>query len=488
MTPINRSSNLLLAFILIFPPGYIFSQTEATTAPAEAAALKAAVQTDQAAVGSLILYPPDIQHAIVEAAAYPEVVSKLAGIQATSKAAFRKYIEGLSREQQWQLYELTRYPGLIESIAAAKGDQPAVLKIVEKLPKEIGAVALQVGTSPDRAPILTNISALNKSVEEVAQQLLHGYPENTQAAFRILLAHPETLNILSEHMNLTVQLGALYKKDPAYLKANSTAAHTKALEKSASMLQTWKAELEKNPAAVREFKDSATEFAQHSGYDMKTAFAPPGAEDVAMTPYPYWFGYPYWDSEPRWYPVPPYYDWGWFTDQDGALNIVGLPSYAFVHWMLDDPSNVEDYPHLTDLFLIHYEGHPDSADSFTATVGAWLQDQKGQFPAKWFAADGNRAERLKEYGHLLLESGSNSLSAAQRAEYVEVHGDAYPGLNFNVKATPEELSSISMPPNIKYQSPSGRRTYYWAVDYQLSSWAAPYHQNLVTFSIPTGKK
>jgi hypothetical protein len=478
---------LSFAFLLILVPCFCFSQETTTTAPAELESLKAAIQTDRTAVDALVLYPPEIGQAIFEASTYPEVVAKLASIQSASSGAFRKYLEGLSKEDQASLYELNRYPGLIEALANARGSQPSILSVVEKRSKDIGDVALRIGSSPDKVPILVNISGLNRSVKQVLDQLLQSYSAEAQAAFQTLIAHPETLSILTDHMSLTVQLGAFYKKDPAYAKDKSSAAHATAIQNSANMLEAWKSELEKNAAAIQELQASASSYAEGRGYDMSTAFAAPGPEDVEMNPYPYWSGYPFWYTEPRWYPVPPHYDWGWFLDRDRAINVVGLPSYAFVHWVLEDPVNVEAYPHLTDLFLTHYEQHPDATDSLTKTVGAWLETQKELVPAKWFNNDGNRAARLKEYGHLLLESGAGSLSSVQREEYIEVHGDSYPGLNFKLES-PTATISTETPPNIKFQSPSGRRMYYWAVDYQLSSWTVPYHQNVVTISVPIGKK
>lgn len=482
-----KHPNLSFAFILVLVPCICFSQETTTTASAELKSLKAAIQTDRSTVDALVLYPPEIGQAILEGSAYPDAVAKLASIQSASSAAFRKYMEGLSRADQASLYELDRHPGLIEALANARGSQPSVLGVANKLSKDIGTIALRIGSSPDKLPILVNIAELNRSANEVVDQLLQSYPAKTQSAFRTLIAHPETLSILNEHMSLTVQLGAFYKKDPAVAKEKSSAAHVTAIQKSAEMLEAWKSELEKNSQAVQELKDSASRFAQGREYDMSTAFAEPGPEDVQMTPYSYWSGYPFWYTEPRWYPVPPHYDWGWFLDREGAINVVGLPSYAFVHWVLADAANVQTYPHLTDLFLTHYERHPDATDSFTKTVGSWLEEQKLLVPAKWFLNDGNRAERLKEYGKLLLESGVGSLSSAQRKEYVEVRGDLYPGLNFKLES-PTSSISVETVPNIKFQSPSGRRMYYWAVDYQLSSWAVPYHQNVVTFSIPLGKK
>lgn len=476
---------LFFAFILV--PCLCFSQQTATTAPAELASLQAAMQTERSAVDALILYPPEIGQSILEASTYPEAIAKLADIQSTSSAAFHKHVENLSQDDQMQMYNLCRYPGLIEALAAAQGAQPVILKSVAGFPKEIGAVALRIGSSPDMLPILVNISGLHKSVEAVVDQLIKAYPARAQEAFRTLIAHPETLSILSGHMNLTVQLGAFFKKDPAYAKEKIRVAHSAALQKSAEMLEAWKTELEKAPGVMQELNDSANKYAASRGYDLTTAFASLGPEELEMSPYPYWSGYPSWYTEPRWYPVPPHYDWGWFVDRDGAYNVVGLPSYAYVTWVLADPSHVADYSHLTDLFLRHYELHPDSVDSFTRTVGAWVEAQKDLVPAKWFNNDANRPERLKEYARLLNESGAVNLSASKRKEYVEVHGDRYPGLNFKLES-PTSNISIATPPHIKFQSPSGRRMYYWAVDYQLSSWSVPYHQNLVTISIPWGKK
>lgn len=74
-----------------------------------------------------------------------------------------------------------------------------------------------------------------------------------------------------------------------------------------------------------------------------------------------------------------------------------------------------------------------------------------------------------------------------RQEYVEVQGPAYPGLNLALQTSTEQLNQNRVP-HFLYQSPSGRKQYYWRSDLWFGHYRGTSQPTILTIKAPLQKK
>ena len=180
------------------------------------------VAEDQAAINALVLYPKDTRLAILEATLYPEALIKLESIQSNTATNFRELLEEYPKPTQEMIWDLTRYPDLIHQLALAdEGSETAINEVLKDFPEVIHERARQVAINHYRK--LIKIDELNRGAESAFEALLKEYPPNTQQALQQLITLPEVLTILTENIRLTILVGDLYRKEPAWLlyKADS---------------------------------------------------------------------------------------------------------------------------------------------------------------------------------------------------------------------------------------------------------------------------
>ncbi|MCB0793891.1 MAG: hypothetical protein KDB88_04070, partial [Flavobacteriales bacterium] len=76
-------------------------------------------QEDQESLRSLVMYPAETRAHILEAATQPGALIKMEKIQERSSEAFNAVIDGKDQETQRALWDLTRYPGLVNALVGA---------------------------------------------------------------------------------------------------------------------------------------------------------------------------------------------------------------------------------------------------------------------------------------------------------------------------------------------------------------------------------
>ncbi len=422
--------------LLLSLPDWAFSQ-------ADKALLRELSEDNQKSIEALVLYPEDIRLAILEATKYPEVLIKVQHLRDKTSAAFRTLIEDFPREDQTIFYDLTRYPGLIASIAQNRNDTRRVRDALDVLPDNQQDRAYQL--LDWNMGVLVKIDHLNQTAASAYETLFASYAGPSQMAFRKLLDLPEVIDILNEDLRFTVLVGDLYRDDPAWVIGHMDSLNLVVARNHAQELEEWKQHLENNPEARTELQSAAAEYSAEYGYD--DAYYDYRHVEVHHYyhydyHYPYWYGYPWWHPYPRWRPYPYWWDWGYNFWSPGVV-IVYMPSYHFMHWYFHRPHHHYYYNHLSTIFVNHYYGHRGSGSNIAAGVRDWRMRNKALISDE-FLADKNRLpERLKEYGKFEKERADYNAARPGREtppqEFLDKNSRKYPELERSAKEATMEV-------------------------------------------------
>ncbi len=420
----------------------------ATRGQSDKALLRELAEENQKSVEALALYPSDVRLAIFEAARYPEVLVKMNDTRRKTADAFRALIEDFPRSTQETFYDLTRYPGLLDRLAEQRESPAALRETLQQLPEDRRDEAL--GTVQDQMPTLLKIRDLDRTARSAFGQMIAGYPEPAQAAFRRIVDLPEVLEILNEDLRFTVLIGDVYREDPAWVIRKTDSLNLAVARSQAQELDEWKKSVESDPQAEQEFKAASQEYAAEYGYDDQDY---PGDDlyyndeanrQVVVTDYayPWWFGYPWWYPAPCWRPYPWWYNWGYYPGQ-GHIVIIYLPSRHFMDWYFYHPHHHYHYSHLSSHFVNHYYGHRRSGTTISMGVGAWRDRNRTVISDEWMRDRGRLPERLKEFGR--FEEGRQAYNArnprnpATQEEYLNKTPRKYPELERSRTQAAEEI-------------------------------------------------
>lgn len=264
-----------------------------------------------AGIEAIALYPEPIRTAILEASAHPELIIKVASLQQSSSEKFEGIMSSLEREDQEAVWDLTRFPALVEALV--EGDiktKKRIRQILADYPEEIHETALKYGRT--EYDLLADMQHLDEAAGKQFEGLIGSYPPATQNSYRTLVGHPEIMSILAEDISMTVLLGDAYKNDPEGVQARAAELNLKLAREHAEDLALLN-DSKLSPATGEDLKDVAEVYQKKYAYD-DSGFEGPGPQEVEVTyhgaPYPYWFGYPRWYAVPRfhaglsWYIAP----------------------------------------------------------------------------------------------------------------------------------------------------------------------------------------
>ena len=370
------------------------------TAQKDEALLREIATDNQRTIEALVLYPPDARLAILEASKYPAVLIKMHDMQGKTSAAFKDLLVNQSRETQQILYEIGRYPGLITQLLDARSDYSMQQKALEILPMAQRPAALEV---VQREPLLlARMEELFQTSNAAFESLIGNLPMVDRAAFRQLLDMPEVVELLNEDIRFTVMVGDLYSDNPVWVQHKIDSLQRAVAQSNAEELENWKATLENDPEAQKEFIAAGKEYtSNYYGTDSEDYPYDPAPEVnyvYVYHSYPYWFGYPWWEPYPRWRPYPYWYDWGYYYNNNSFV-VVYLPSWDFMHWYFYQPRHHYYYSHLSSRFVEHYYGYRHSGTSISAGVGEWRERNRELISDDFLQpANGRLPEKLKEYG------------------------------------------------------------------------------------------
>jgi len=357
---------------------------------------------DSAAINALALYPDSVRREIFTACEYPAIIENVASLQKNSSTAFADMVSSYSKTKQEDVWNLSRYPNLISRLVeGGKKSKEDIETILNDYPAEIHDVALKYGR--DEYDLLKKVDDLQINTNQQFNDAIASYPPDVQKTFTDLLQLPEVMNLLNDHLALSVRVGDKYKRDPEWVmhKSDSTAAAEAKI--NAQQLQDWKQTLQQDSGAQNDMKAAANEYATDNGYKQSDVDAPMDSNQVdntAVYPYSYWFGYPTWYPYAYWYPYPYWYDWGFYYGPYGNLVVFGFPSFYFTNWYFCYPHHWNRYPYLGSAYIYHYYGANRLNTMSRQVVHNWVHANKSYLPAGFTRNDATRVAAIRQYGEL----------------------------------------------------------------------------------------
>ena len=412
---------------------------------------------DSLALVTIAALPDSVRPAAIEACHKPQILVKAEALQQGTSEAFRKLTADYTKEEQKKLWDLARYPALVNEIAGdGKKSKEELAAIAARYPKEIQPAVKAFGRK--HYEVISEMSKLYQNSEAEFRKILAPYPESTRNAYTKLSRRPDVLHTLANNMHLAVILGEMHRTDAARTALMLDSIRMQHKQQTAKELEAWKSGLEANPRARQEMEQAAREFASETGTgseDIDDVYKTPGeqsagqpapgkreaegAEPVVgnnyyMQPYPYWFGYPAWYDYPFWYPYPYWYHTGFYWGPGGMV-FIGYPSPLFMQWYLYQPYHHYYYANFTDYCLSYnrqYYGPRAARTGFNHQVTQWRRANEAHLPKGYFNADAQRPQRIRELGKFEMEYNNATKGVLRknvtRPEYLERNQKNYPNI------------------------------------------------------------
>lgn len=391
---------------------------------------------EKEAIHAIVLYPEEVVNAVLEASAHPATIARMGIYQEKTKAQFIDIIEEEDEEQQEKIWNLSRYPGLYEGIV--NNDLPLLSTFDTEIVHE-GKTLYN-----DTPETIEAIVSLLITADNYYYDLTSSLPEESQAAFEQLLAVPEVLSLLFEHLDLTVIIGEIYLHNPEYLDYKIDSLQLVLARQNAEELEEWKTVLQSDPAALEELKAVAKEYkgeeqvtysddlyAQYDDevYDFETEIV----EVRHYYHYPYWVGYPYWYNYPRWRPYPYWMDWGFYWRSPTDIVIINLPSPIFIDWHLNRPHHFTKYPRWSNHVFDHYYGHRSHGSGIVASVNNWKKNNRAAISDEWLSDKSVRNRYLNEFAKMeskrVIYNRAHADNPQSQEDYIRKNSSQYKRLN-----------------------------------------------------------
>ncbi|HEU4718474.1 MAG TPA: hypothetical protein VFU15_11595 [Bacteroidia bacterium] len=410
------------------------------------------MKSDSLTLPAISIYPDSIRTAMCIAGEYPEVLVKMENLQGASQSAFHAILAPYSQEEQQKIWDLSRYPDLLQRIGSGKENAE---KIAADYPAEIHDRIIYVAAN--RKDVAQKIVKLQQSADSSFNGIIASYPAEAQDAFRKLLLYPETVKLLTDNMRTTVMIGDLYRRNPKQLGHQLDSIQMIEAQQRTQEAKDWQDGLAKDTAAQREMKEAVNEYAQQNPTGSTDLTSPTTTQVIIVQqyvyPYPYWYGYPVWYDYPCWYPTPWWYDCGYYCGPQGCVWIgYGYPSPFFFHWYFWYYPHHYHYHHFSDYCVHHYEHHRRSTSPSDGEIGGWMQAQHPYVSPDFFVDDGKRADRLKSLGKEEMDRQQYNVAhpaqQVSRDAYIRQHSGNYPGVQVApppVPAKPGDANSGQKP-------------------------------------------
>jgi hypothetical protein len=424
---------------LVLTMGLVFTAITGTAQDDGRSLYKQVAKQNQEAVDAIAMYPTETRKIIFEATEYPEVIAKLNSMQKNSQDAFEKLISSFSKDEQENIWNLTRYDGLISDLAANhKMSSDEINNILVNYPEEIHKTALEDGIN--HYDLLVQIDKMNKSYKSDFELLMSDYPPGVIKIFREMIKMPEVLDILFDHMQYTVVVGNYYKNNPVRVLHKTDSLNLVLTQKNIQETNDWKQSMNDNPQIQEEYTQAAQEYAQDNGYQPEdyNSTLTPDVTNYNTNPYNWWFGYPSWYPYDYWNPYPYWYDWGFYYGANGQIVFFGLPSAYFMEWYFYYPNHCSEYAELSNHYYNYYYGHRESLNynSISHSVGDWRNRNRDIITADWDNDRSSRTQRFKEYGKMETDRQTyntrNPKKQIDQTEYVQKQKRKYPLLSADV--------------------------------------------------------
>lgn len=419
-------------------------------------------QDEHETIEAIALYPKDIRADIFEASMYPEALIKLENIKNRTSNNFTSLVENLSQDDQLMIYDLTRYPGLIEAITVS--DKRSIEQQIADYPTIIHQRALRAHRKFPQ--LISMIYDLEVTAENASAEVIAAYPLKVQSALVRLIELPEVLTVLNEHIKLTILVGDAYRADPEWIIHKADSINLVVVQNNTKQLEDWRENIESDADAQADLRQVIDEDYLYDDeyYDPTYDDRDVRVEVYHVYHYPYWFGYPRWYAYPRWRCYPHWYDWGFYFDSRGSFVIISLPSYHYVDWFFYHPHHHIHYSHLSAHFGWHYYHHRNHGGNVVGAVRGWRNRNREVINDDWFRDDGRLNRRFKEYGEFEVARQEHNRDFPDRQltpkEFLNQKSRTkYPALNQSAKAVKaENRSKTTVAPKrpVRKQEPAVR--------------------------------
>ena len=306
-------------------------------------------ESERDALGTLALADEHMRDAILGVSLHPRSVERIASISRDSSDQFRERMNAIPRSKQKDMWELVRYPELIDELV--QGGRPArgaVAGIVSPYPESIRKVATRI---VDRDfNLLNDIAHLLNDAQRETARLIASLPLSAQANFQALIDRPDLMSALADHPGLLDELSTQYREDPLETRDAFDRYHEEETLRNEQEIAQWREAIEDDPEAQAELIQSAEDFAAEEGYDSPREVERTEVHHYSH-PYPYWFGPPHWRASYHWYPHRSH--WGFNFDTGGSFIVFGLPSAYYSSWHYRHPQRRHHYGHIDRHFNRH---------------------------------------------------------------------------------------------------------------------------------------
>ncbi|WP_338876679.1 hypothetical protein WBJ53_13580 [Spirosoma sp. SC4-14] len=346
---LNTPAKSLLLTVGLLVGGY-----QLAVAQAPDAGQQSIVNTDKTIVPAIAPYRDDVRRSILLVSAQPLVLDKLAQQRQASQQAFTTLIQSYGQNKQSWFYTLSRYPDLMHTLATlpAGSSESSVNALTNTLPADLQEAAWKLYRHHNND--LVEVDNLNQRAQQNFEELIAPLDVSTQTAFRQLIDMPDVLSQLTDHLDLTTQLGEAYMANPDQVTKDLTALHDSLDVQNQQELADYQNQLNNDPQARQELQQAGQAYAQANGYNTGINPNPAWVNSsyYYQNPYSFWFGYPYWYGSPMWYPGAWWYNTGFYYGLGGNMVVFGLPSFGFSNWFFG--RGYYNYPHLYNRFNTYY--------------------------------------------------------------------------------------------------------------------------------------
>jgi hypothetical protein len=270
---------------------------------------------DPFAVEALNGFPLAIRQATLEVALHANLLQEILKIQKADVAQFKAWLKPLPEKAQREMYQLARFPKLLNELLAAGGTDPKQLEsILKNYPREIHDPAQNLLRT--QMPLLKQINDLNYSSNEQFEKLIKDYPPQTRQAYHMVLQHPVILEILARHPDYTYLVGHVYGSNYTPSQDRLSKVNPSARKKDQAVSDAQKQALAQSPAE-KTIDAAAQKFTQEANAPLDQVEDPSKAVQVTAKYDPYFFNYygysPGFYDYAYWYGFPAWgYPFGWW--------------------------------------------------------------------------------------------------------------------------------------------------------------------------------
>jgi len=417
----------------------VLTTTMWTMSIAQTPTPKHLMREDSAAVNALVMYPDTIRLHIFQASEYPAAIVSIATLQKNSSDEFVKLIGNYSKDEQEDLWNLTRYPSLIARLAeGGRKSEDEINTILLDYPADAHDDALKYGR--DYYDVIVKMDEMQTQTDAQFDQVISDYPPEIQDALRDIIQYPEIISLLNDHLSLTVRVGDRFRRNPERVLYKADSLHNVLTEQNAVDAAAWQQNIEQNPDEADDLQHAAMDYANDNGYTQADENAAPTPEQVTnytCNPYSYWFGYPSWYPYSYWYPYPYWFDCGFYHDRYGKFVIIGSPSSYFTNWYFYSPEHLHRYPHLGNAYITYYYGVRKSTVGNSVIVHNWVHENRDVLPGDFLRDPAHRPDVIRQVGQLTIDArkqkGARNVTPAVRDQYFQKNKTRYPLLTTDPK-------------------------------------------------------